>query len=214
MDRMGRLSGSAEIADDDAYQESLARLSHHLATRRPTHVLPDPLPPPKRSRPWSYVLLIVIAAAIAYPSYQWLTHDGVPRPATPRIVATAAAPAPVLASIAATPAAPPDPPAKVQPATLVDLAAAIPPPPSPAPPVTSSPPEATAAPQPDVALTRAEIVEIQKRLAALGFNPGQVDGVIGRRTVVSAQAYEARLGRTVTDKIDRNLLVLLRQNTP
>lgn len=212
MDRMGRLGGSAEVADD-AYQESLARLSLHLTTRRPTHVLPDPLPPPERSRPWSYVLLIAIAAA-AYPSYRWLTHDGVPRPATPRIAATAAAPAPVLAAIAATSGPPPAAPAKVEPAEPIDLAAAIPPPPSPVPPVTLPVPEAAVAPQPEIALTRAEIVEIQKRLASLGFNPGPIDGVVGQRTIVSAQKYEARGGHAASGKVDRSLLVLLRQNTP
>ena len=210
MDRMGRLGGSAEVANDDAYQESLARLSLHLATRRPTHVLPDPLPPPpERSRPWSYVLLIAIAVAIAYPSYRWLTHDG-----APRIAATTPAPAPVLAAIATAPEPPPTAPTKVEPAGPVDLAAAIPPPPSPTPPVASPAPETTAAPQLDVALTRTEIVEIQKRLASLGLNPGPIDGVAGQRTVVSVQKYETRGGHAASGKVDRSLLALLRQDAP
>jgi peptidoglycan hydrolase-like protein with peptidoglycan-binding domain len=59
-------------------------------------------------------------------------------------------------------------------------------------------------------LSKAEIVEIQKRLAALGLNPGPIDGVAGTRTVASVRIYEARAGRPVTGKIDRSLLTLLR----
>jgi hypothetical protein len=198
MDRTGRLGGSAVI-DDDAFHESLARLSLHLATRRPTQSLPDlEMPPPQRSRvSWPLILLVAVAAAgaVGYPSYKWLVR-----------------PVPVMAAIvvAPVPSPPPAPPAKVEPPAPVDLAAAIPTPPPPAPPVTLPEPNSTVAPQLDAALSKAEIVEIQKRLAALGLNPGPTDGVAGARTVASVRIYETRIGRPVTGKIDRGLLTLLR----
>ena len=209
MDRTGRLGRSAEIADD-AFNESLARLSLHLATRRPTQSLPDLEPPPRRSRvSWPFVLLIAIAGVgVAGYSYsRWLASDDPPRPATPHIAAVT--PAPVMAAIAIDPM-PLPPPAKVEPTTPIDLAAAIPAPPPPEPPVTLPGPASTSTQAPEKALSRNEIVEIQKRLASLGFNPGQIDGVAGPRTVASVQSYEARVGRTVTGKIDRGLLILLR----
>jgi hypothetical protein len=198
MDRTGRLGGSAVI-DDDAYHESLARLSLHLATRRPTQPLPDlEIPPPQRFRmSWPFVLLFAIAgaAAVGYPSYKWLVR-----------------PAPVMAAIvvAPVPSPPPAPPAKVEPSNPVNLATAIPAPPPPEPPVTLPEPTDTAAPQPEAALSKAEIIEIQKRLASLGLNPGPIDGVAGTRTVASVRTYEAQVGRPVTGKIDRSLLTLLR----
>jgi peptidoglycan hydrolase-like protein with peptidoglycan-binding domain len=68
------------------------------------------------------------------------------------------------------------------------------------------------APQPEIALSRTEIVEIQKRLASLGINPGPIDGVPGPRTIASVQKYETRVGRAATGKVDRSLLALLRQD--
>jgi peptidoglycan hydrolase-like protein with peptidoglycan-binding domain len=92
------------------------------------------------------------------------------------------------------------------------VVAEIPPPPAPAPPVTLAAPADTIAPQPEIALSRTEIVEIQKRLASLGINPGPVDGVPGPRTTASVQKYETRVGHAATGKIDRSLLALLRQD--
>jgi hypothetical protein len=197
----------------------MARLSVHLATRRPTHALPDPLPTPQPFRvAWPYVLLIAIvgAGAAGYPYYQWLMRDDAPRAAASRVAATTAAPAPVLAAIpvATEPAPPPrpaDPPIKAEPAAPIDVAAAIPPPPPPAPPVTLPTSGSTSAP-PETALSRAEIVEVQKRLASLGMTPGPIDGVIGPLTTASVQKYEERSGHAVTGKADRGLLALLRQD--
>jgi hypothetical protein len=215
MDRTGRLAGASE-ADADAFQESLSRLSIHLATRQqPTHELPDPLPPPRHFRiAWPYVLLIAIVGAVAvgYPCYTWLAHDEATPAATHRVAAAMPAPAPVLAvaSIVPEPASPPPP--RVEPAAPIDVAAEIPPPPALAPPVTLAAPADTTAPQPEIALSRNEIVEIQKRLASLGINPGAVDGVPGPRTTASVQKYETRVGHSATGKVDRNLLTLLRQD--
>lgn len=214
MDRTGRLGGSAEIADDN-FQESMARLSVHLSTRRPTHTLPDPLPPPRHFRiAWPYVLLIAIvgAGAVSYPYYQWLMQDDAPRPAASH-AATAAipAPTPVLAAIAIAPEpAPPPPPAKP---AAIDVAAELPPPPQPMPPVTLPPQASPAAQEPEIALSRSEVAEIQKRLASLDINPGPVDGIVGPRTTAGVQKYETRVGRAVTGKVDRSLLVLLRQDS-
>jgi hypothetical protein len=215
MDRMGRLGGSAEIAND-TFQESMARLSAHLATRHPTHELPDPLPPPRRFRiAWPYVLILAIvgAGAVGYPYYRWLVQDDAPHVAAQQVSAVPA-PAPVLAAVAVAPepAAAPPPPAKVQPPALVDVAAAIPAPPPPASPVAVPAPAGKTAPQPETALSRAEIVEIQKRLASLGINPGPIDGVPGPRTSASVQKYETQVGHAATGKVDRSLLALLRQD--
>ncbi len=92
------------------------------------------------------------------------------------------------------------------------MAAAIPAPPQSAPPVTLPAPASTTAPEPEIALSRSEIVELQKRLASLGLNPGPIDGVIGPRTTASAQKYQAKVGRAVTGKVDRGLLALLRRD--
>ena len=219
MDRMGRLGGSAEVSND-TFQDSMARLSVHLATRHPTHALPELLPPPRRFRvAWPYVLLaaIVGAGAVAYPYYQWLVQDDAPGPSAHHVTAAISARTPVLAAIAVAPeSAPPPPPArapaKVEP-PVIDVAASIPAPPEPAPPVTLPGPSTSPAPQtPEIALSRSEIVEIQKRLTSLDINPGPIDGVIGPRTTASVQKYEAKVGHAVTGKVDRSLLALLRQD--
>ncbi|HEY4166224.1 MAG TPA: peptidoglycan-binding domain-containing protein [Reyranella sp.] len=216
MDRVEKLGGSAEIADDSSFHESMARLSVHLSTRKPTHELPDPLPPPRRFRvTWPYVLVIAIvgAGAIGYPYYRWLEQDDAPLVATHHVAAATAAPAPVLAAVAVAPepAAPP-PPAKAQHPAPVDVAAEIPAPPPPASPVTLPAPAGAAAPQAEIALSRAEIVEVQKRLTSLGINVGRADGIVGPRTTAGVQSYEQRVSRPVTGKVDRSVLALLRQD--
>lgn len=219
MDRLGRRGGSAEIADG-SFHESMARLSVHLATRKPTHELPDLLPPPRRFRvAWPYALVVTIigagAIAIAYPYYKWLVQDDAPR-VVPQHVATATAvPAPVVAAaaVAPEPAAPPPPaPAEVQHPAPVDVAAEIPAPPPPEPPVTLPASVGAAAPQAEIALSRSEIVEVQKRLVSLGIDIGRADGVVGPRTTAGARSYEQRVGQPATGKVNRSLLALLRQD--
>jgi peptidoglycan hydrolase-like protein with peptidoglycan-binding domain len=79
--------------------------------------------------------------------------------------------------------------------------------------VTLPEPPASPAPQaPEIALSRSEIIEIQKRLASLDINPGPIDGVVGPRTTAGVQKYEATVGHDVTGKVDRGLLALLRQD--
>src|SRR5580698_9493556 len=136
MDRTERLGRSVEV-DDDAFHESLARLSLHLATRRPTHSLPDlETSPPRRFRmswPFMFLLAIAGAGAVGYPSYRWLMSDDLPNRATPHIASGTPTPAPVMAATAVDPM-PLPPPAKFEPTTPIVLAAAIPAPPPPAPP--------------------------------------------------------------------------------
>ena len=118
MDRTERLGRSAEMADD-TFQESMSRLSAHLSTRRPTHTLPDLLPPPRSFRiAWPYVLLVAIvgAGAVGYTYYRWLVQDDVPHPAPSHVAAAIPAPTPVLAAVAVAPEAAPPPPAVSRPA--------------------------------------------------------------------------------------------------
>lgn len=225
MDRMGRLDGSAGIADG-GFQESLTRLSLHLATRRPAQALPEPSPPPRRFRvAWPYVVLIAIVAAggAGYPYYRWLVQDDDSRPATPApgdtTSAATAAPKLVQAAIAVAPdpgppSRPPEPSVEASSPKPkpIDVAAEIPAPPPPAPPVIVPAPTDTVAPQPESALSWADIVEIQKRLASLGIDPGPIDGVVGPRTIASVRKYEERVHHAVTGKVDRSLLSLLRQD--
>jgi hypothetical protein len=215
MDRTERQSGSAELADD-AFRVSLAHLSLHIATRQTLPLLRAPPPPRRFARTaWPYVLLIAAVGAAGY-CYGALGHGDLNGLAVPRIAAAAPAPAPVLAAIAVAPETallpPVGPPAKPEPRGPIDTAAALPPPPLPAPPVTLPAPPAAAAPRPEIALSWSEILEVQKRLASLGINPGPIDGVVGPRTTASVQGYEERLGHAVTGKVDRSLLTLLRQD--
>lgn len=223
MDRTGRTGGSAEVVDD-GFQESLSRLSLHLATRRPTHhPLPEP-PPPRRFRvPWPYVVLIAIVAAggAGYPYYRWVVNDDGSRVAKPQpgVAMAASKPRPVEAAIAVAPdpgppPAPAEPPVEARPPEPkpIDVAAEIPPPPPPAPPVVVPVPTDTVVSPPESALAQTDIFEVQKRLASLGIDPGPIDGVVGPRTIAGVQKYEQRVHHAVTGKVDRSLLSLLRQD--
>lgn len=59
-------------------------------------------------------------------------------------------------------------------------------------------------------LSMSDRQEIQRRLAAAGFDPGDVDGVIGDRTTAAIGAWEAANGLPVTGVASRDLLVRLR----
>ena len=52
------------------------------------------------------------------------------------------------------------------------------------------------APTPALALSAAQIAELQRRLAALGYDPGPADGVAGERTRRAVRRYFADRGRT------------------
>ena len=213
---------SVEV-DDDSFQQSLARLSQHIAARRAALVPLAPLPPPNREwRAWPFVLLIAVTAAATagYHYADFIEHDLAP----PRqVVAETRAPhAPVLAAVAVAPV-----PA-AQPAAEAMIPRDEPPPPPEseaivlaprpseaavsAPIAPADPSIPAAAPQPEPALTWAEILEVQKRLVSLGIAPGPLDGIAGPLTVGAVQRYEQLHGTPVTGKVDHRLLKLLQQD--
>lgn len=51
------------------------------------------------------------------------------------------------------------------------------------------------APTPALALSAAQIAELQRRLTALGYDPGPADGVVGERTRRAVRRYLADRGR-------------------
>ena len=64
----------------------------------------------------------------------------------------------------------------------------------------------------DAELTRAEVLELQKRLASLGINAGPLDGIVGPRTMAGLQRYQELKGLATTGKVDRQMLKLLQQD--
>ncbi|HYZ63215.1 MAG TPA: peptidoglycan-binding domain-containing protein [Acetobacteraceae bacterium] len=80
--------------------------------------------------------------------------------------------------------------------------AAIPAPPA-APPATERDREGETAARP------ATIERVQRALAALGFDPGAVDGVVGERTREALRAYQARKGLPVTGQTSQDLISAL-----
>ncbi len=212
MDTTREWRGSVQI-EDDTFQQSLARLSQQIAARRSAILMPAPLPPARRQWPaWPFLLLVAVAvagAAAAGYHYADLIDDD--PPATRPAVAEAPAARPVLAAIATAPApvAPPaaakEPPAR---AVLPTVPSAEPPPP-----VNFTAAAPSTAPEPEIALTWAEVLEVQKRLASMGLNPGPLDGIAGPLTTAGVQRYEERRGNPATGKVDRRLLKLLQQDT-
>ncbi|MHA1523488.1 MAG: peptidoglycan-binding domain-containing protein, partial [Alphaproteobacteria bacterium] len=50
------------------------------------------------------------------------------------------------------------------------------------------------------------VADIQYSLTNLGYNPGPVDGVMGRGTRAAVRAYQADAGLLVTGRVSRPLL--------
>jgi hypothetical protein len=65
---------------------------------------------------------------------------------------------------------------------------------------------------PDPELTWAEVLDLQRRLATLGVNPGPLDGITGPRTIAGVQRYQELKGLAATGKVDRQMLKLLQQD--
>ena len=65
----------------------------------------------------------------------------------------------------------------------------------------------------DIPLDRGEILDVQTRLKALGFNPGPLDGAAGPMTAAAAKRYAESRGRSSTGTIDRELLRALQQES-
>lgn len=218
MDSTQGWRSSVEI-DDDTFQQSLTRLSQQIAARRSAILVPEALPPaPREWKAWPLLLLIAVAGAATAGYHYAAFVEGDALPPRPTLAdAASAPPAPVLAAVAVAPMpAAPSPPAtpaiepaptREAPAQGVEPVAAVPAPdPAAAPTAASSP---TTAPEPDLTLTWAEILDVQKRLAALGINPGPLDGIVGPRTSSGVQRYEELHSLAVTGKVDRRLLQLL-----
>jgi peptidoglycan hydrolase-like protein with peptidoglycan-binding domain len=67
---------------------------------------------------------------------------------------------------------------------------------------------------PSAALARDDIKEIQVRLLSFGFDPGPLDGDVGRATVAAVMNYQQQRGQPQTGQLDRALLDQLRQDPP
>jgi hypothetical protein len=77
--------------------------------------------------------------------------------------------------------------------------------------------EATTVPAPDAppvpaALARHDVAELQRLLAALGFDPGPIDGAAGPRTREAVMRYQEARGLSATGAPDRGLLRRLRED--
>src|SRR3954462_13968760 len=123
-------------SSDDAFQQSLARLSLHLATRHSTVLLPAPRPLPSASRwtGWPYLVLLILAGAGAA-AYHYSAFQGDLLGATTSATAEArpAATMPVKAAmplavaVSTAPAMPTPAPITEEP-PVVKTALALPPP--------------------------------------------------------------------------------------
>jgi peptidoglycan hydrolase-like protein with peptidoglycan-binding domain len=58
-------------------------------------------------------------------------------------------------------------------------------------------------------LTHDDLVKVQERLKALGYDPGTADGRPGKRTLQSLNEYRKSLGLQATDVIDRQAVAPL-----
>lgn len=68
------------------------------------------------------------------------------------------------------------------------------------------PPAAASAP-----LAVAEVRELQRRLRAVGFDPGPLDGSAGPTTANAARQYQRARGLAITGEVDHDLLARLRE---
>jgi len=219
MERTEDRRRSIESAEE-AFQQSLVRLSNHLTARRSIPLLAAPLPAPKpRLRGWPLAALVAAAGA-AVVGYHYSAFSDGDRPiAQPHAAETAAAaaavpapapPAPAAVAVAPEATAAPVPTQNEKKMASVEAASAALPPPVPQ---DSVPIVAPAAPPPETALSWTEVLELQKRLAAAGADPGPLDGVVGPRTMGGVRHYEELHGRVVTGKVDRAMLKVLQQDS-
>jgi peptidoglycan hydrolase-like protein with peptidoglycan-binding domain len=80
---------------------------------------------------------------------------------------------------------------------------------TPSPTVESSEATTPSAPAP-TPLASAEVRELQRRLRAVGFDPGPLDGSAGPTTANAARKYQRARGLAVTGEVDHDLLARLR----
>ncbi len=76
--------------------------------------------------------------------------------------------------------------------------------------------EVTTANTPQVQTNAASVtvVEVQQLLAALGYEPGIVDGLFGARTRSAIEAFQSENGLAVTGEINDDLVTALRAASP
>lgn len=175
------------------------------------------------SRRPSLKLALAFAFGVVASSVGIYAYHTMRAPASAPSPPTAMAAAPTSMPSAMPAISPPAPPPPPQSAVSVDpapAAQALPAAASPAPaaapvpaPVVSAPsarpPAARTPDQTD--LNAAEVLELQRRLEALGMNPGYLDGIPGPRTAAAVRRYEEARGQPPTGNLDRELLTRLRQ---
>ena len=59
----------------------------------------------------------------------------------------------------------------------------------------------------------AKVAEVQRLLARLGFQVGEIDGVLGRRTEFAIRSFQQRRGTSVDGRIDDDLMTQLRRSS-
>ncbi len=69
-------------------------------------------------------------------------------------------------------------------------------------------------PRQEAALNRAERIELQQRLAALGLNPGVPDSLIGPATRIAVRSFQKTIGEVPDGFVTKHLLDALRLNSP
>lgn len=74
----------------------------------------------------------------------------------------------------------------------------------------TEPPATSAGAQASTAAEPMSVAELQRRLAALGYQPGPADGAMGRRTVDALRKFQGDQKLPVTGKIDPSTTVRLR----
>ena len=60
-------------------------------------------------------------------------------------------------------------------------------------------------------LTRDQVREVQELLTGLGFDPGPVDGLMGRRTSSAIEGFQQSINLPVDGRANAALLLRLRQ---
>lgn len=118
--------------------------------------------------------------------------------------ATGPAPTPVATASPAQRAAP-----STAPARPVDKPPAVTP--APAAPAPTAP---AAPPRDDRPLTTVEVRELQERLKALGFDPGDVDGIPGSQTAAAIRRFETSASLPIQGNMDRVTLQRVREAKP
>ncbi len=200
---------AASIESEEAFQHSLAELSHQLASRRVPEPPEFPIAPddddagsPTVGHRWrrpAIVAALIVALLAGFYSFR----GSAPSPSAP-------APAPPREANVV----PPPPPTGPAPPKTSDFAVAPPPPVeakpaiAPPPPVEEQPPAKSGAP-----LDNKGVQEVQTRLQSLGISPGPIDGIPGPLTRGAARRYETSKGQTASGNVDDALLRQLRSES-